>query len=209
MNTFYNFINNFLQIKKYFKVVKNNTLYIPCYLKNSRINIKGKNNTLSINKGNIKRLKVGITGNNNILTIQENTMLRDINIIIEGENLKVSIGKNTEVGGVHLVCCGKDSLITIGENCLLASNIEIRNCDGHAIIENNKIINHSKSVIISDNIWICQNVQILKDVHIGAHSIIGLNALVTKGNYPENVILAGSPAKIIKENITWDKNRPD
>ncbi|QDM01746.1 hypothetical protein [Aliarcobacter butzleri] len=82
----------------------------------------------------MKRLKVGIYGNNNALEIDENCMLRDTNIIIQGKNLKVIIKNNCEIGGATIVCAGEKSSIEIGEYCLIASNIEIRNNDGHSIL---------------------------------------------------------------------------
>ncbi|MFW3413304.1 acyltransferase [Aliarcobacter butzleri] len=162
-----------------------------------------------IKKSNLKRLKVGIYGNNNTLEIDENCMLRDTNIIIQGKNLKVIIKNNCEIGGATIVCAGEKSSIEIGEYCLIASNIEIRNNDGHSIFENDKLINPSSNIHISSNVWICQNVKILKGVNIGANSVIALNALVSSGKYQDNVILAGIPAKIIKRNISWNKELPN
>ena len=41
------------------------------------------------------------------------------------------------------------------------------------------------------------NVTILKGTNIGENSIIGVGSIV-KGEFPENVIISGNPAKIIK-----------
>lgn len=209
MNNFQKTINNFFQIKKYFKVKKNNKIDILTNLKSSRIIIKGNQNSLLIKKSDLKRLKVGIYGNNNILEIDEDCMLRDTNIIIQGNNLKVTIKNNCEIGGATIVCAGKNNFIQIDEYCLIASNIEIRNNDGHSIFENEKLINPSSNIHISNNVWICQNVKILKGAYIGGCSVIALNALVSSGVYENNVILAGIPAKIIKRNIFWSKELPN
>ena len=56
----------------------------------------------------------------------------------------------------------------------------------------------SKSVLIGDNVFIGQNVTILKGVKIGDNVVIGNGAVVTK-SFPDNVIIAGNPAKIIKK----------
>lgn len=206
MNYIIKKINNFFQIKKYYEVIRNNNISM-CSLKNSKINVKGFNNILLIENGDIKRLKIGIYGDNNILKIYQKNIIRDLNIIMEGNNLEVIIEDNCEIGRGVIVCCGNSSSVSIGKNCLLASDIEIRNNDGHSILEDGKVINHSKDIYISDNVWICQNVKILKGVTVGPNSVVALNSLVTKGNYEANVILAGSPAKIIKRNISWDKSR--
>ena len=50
---------------------------------------------------------------------------------------------------------------------------------------------------IGDNVWIGEKVAIIGDVSVGNNVIIGANAVVTK-SIPDNVIVAGVPAKIIK-----------
>ena len=43
----------------------------------------------------------------------------------------------------------------------------------------------------------------LKDVTIPPNSIVGADSLVNKSFDRENIIIAGTPAKIVKENINW------
>jgi acetyltransferase-like isoleucine patch superfamily enzyme len=54
------------------------------------------------------------------------------------------------------------------------------------------------SVKIGDNVWLPWRVFIMPNIEIGANTIIGANSLVNK-NVPENVIAAGSPAKVVNE----------
>ena len=43
----------------------------------------------------------------------------------------------------------------------------------------------------------------MKDVKISRNSVVAYGSLVTKKFEQENVLLAGIPAKIVKENIYW------
>lgn len=53
-------------------------------------------------------------------------------------------------------------------------------------------------IIIGNNIWIGTRVIIMPGVNIGDNSIIGAGAVVTK-SFPENSIIGGIPAKLIKQ----------
>ena len=55
-------------------------------------------------------------------------------------------------------------------------------------------------VVLEDHVWIPWRVFIMPNVRIGKGSIIGANSTVTK-NVPDHSLAAGSPAKLIKENI--------
>lgn len=105
-------------------------------------------------------------------------------------NGRCSLNKNAT-----LICRNK---ITIGNNVLIAQNVVIRDSDGHPI--NGKI--GTKPILISDNVWIATNAIILKGVTIGEGSVVGAGAVVTH-DVPPHTIVAGNPAKVIKENITW------
>lgn len=55
-------------------------------------------------------------------------------------------------------------------------------------------------VVIEDNVWLPWRVFIMPSVTIGKNCIIGANSTVTK-SIPPFSLAAGSPAKVIKENI--------
>ena len=57
-----------------------------------------------------------------------------------------------------------------------------------------------KPIIIGENCWIGEFARICKGVTIGEGSIVAANAVVTR-DVPPNCIVAGNPAKIVKENI--------
>ena len=55
-------------------------------------------------------------------------------------------------------------------------------------------------VVIGDNVWIGDKVTVLPGVTIGDGAVIAANAVVTK-DVPAYSVVAGNPAKIIKQNI--------
>ena len=53
---------------------------------------------------------------------------------------------------------------------------------------------------IGEATWIGIGAVVIDQISIGAHSVVGAGAVVTK-DVPDNVMVAGVPARIIKENI--------
>ncbi|MDN5091633.1 hypothetical protein [Aliarcobacter butzleri] len=59
------------------------------------------------------------------------------------------------------------------------------------------ITNYIFQKILRNNCWIA-NVVIMPEVSIGNNVIIGAGSIVTK-SFPSNCVIAGNPAKIIRE----------
>ena len=53
-------------------------------------------------------------------------------------------------------------------------------------------------VTISGNVWVGAKVTITDGVRIGNGSIIAAGAVISKGTYPENSIIGGVPARVIR-----------
>ncbi len=88
--------------------------------------------------------------------------------------------------------------IEIGDNCMIASGAYITDSDWHGIydrIERNAV---PAPIRIGNNVWIGDRALVLKGVTIGDNAIVGACAVVTK-DVPANVVVAGNPARIVKE----------
>ena len=109
-------------------------------------------------------------------------------------------GKNITVGkNVFINACCKfqdQGGITIGNGVLIGHNVTLATLNHDQRPQFRQNI-YPKPIKIGDNVWIGSNATILAGVTIGNGAIIGANAVVTK-NVPQNTIVAGIPAKIIK-----------
>jgi acetyltransferase-like isoleucine patch superfamily enzyme len=94
--------------------------------------------------------------------------------------------------------------ITIGAHCLLAGGVSIRDFDGHTVNARERRENQAtpvegiKPVVIGNDVWIGAGAVVLKGVSIGDRAIIGAGAVVTRGVPPDTVV-AGNPARVVKE----------
>lgn len=92
---------------------------------------------------------------------------------------------------------------------MFAYDIDLRTGDSHSIIDahTQKRINYAQNIEIGNHVWIASHVSILKGVRISDNSVVATRAVVTKSFEDENVLIGGTPAKKIKENINWDRQR--
>lgn len=87
--------------------------------------------------------------------------------------------------------------IYIGKGVYIAPNVGIITTNHNPLNLDEHL--EGKDIIIGDNCWIGMNSVILPGVKLGKNTIVGAGAIVTK-SYPQgNIILAGNPAKIIRE----------
>ncbi|RGM68374.1 acyltransferase [Phocaeicola vulgatus] len=101
--------------------------------------------------------------------------------------------------------CFSNTEINFGDNVLIGWNVNIRDSDGHKILNaNGEITNLNNSINIGNHVWISSYCDILKGSSIPDNCIVGFRALVTKRFNECNSIIAGSPARIIKQNIKWE-----
>jgi acetyltransferase-like isoleucine patch superfamily enzyme len=108
----------------------------------------------------------------------------------------VIIGDNTRIG-LHNTIIGP---VTIGNHVNLAQGITVTALN-HNFSDASKPIDQqgvsTKAVTIADDVWIGANAVVLPGVSIGRHCVVAAGAVVSK-DVPDNSIVAGVPAKVIK-----------
>jgi acetyltransferase-like isoleucine patch superfamily enzyme len=57
-------------------------------------------------------------------------------------------------------------------------------------------------VVIGNHVWIATNAIILPGVTIGEGAIVACGAVVTK-DVPPHCLVAGVPARVVRENVDW------
>jgi len=87
--------------------------------------------------------------------------------------------------------------IHVDEHCLIASGVTILSHDHCKRVDGQPLL---VDTYVGKRCFIAVNATILPGVHVGDEVIVGAGSVVTK-DVPSNVIVAGNPAKIIREKI--------
>jgi acetyltransferase-like isoleucine patch superfamily enzyme len=173
-------------------------------LNNFEVRLRDKNSKLTI--GSNVRFDSGAIemATNSTLEIGSNVHIRGQ--IFVGWGCHVKIGSNFTVTNNLTLKAGEHANITIGDDCLFASDIVIRSTDGHPIYDarTKKRLNDAAPVTIGNHVWIADECLIFKGCIIGDASIVAARSIVTK-QFGPNSLIAGSPAKVIKEGVTWER----
>ena len=161
------------------------------------------NNSIEIGDSKFINCNFMIHGANNRLKIGDGCLFNNVDFYIS-DGSAIIIENNTRVfGHTHFASC-ENCRLEIGNDCLISSNVNIRNTDSHSIVDmNGKRLNYGKDISIGNHVWICNNVTILKGSKINNNSIIGNGSLVNKEFDESNVVICGSPGSIKKRGVTW------
>lgn len=125
-------------------------------------------------------------------------------------DVRLKIGDNVSIGNNSFISANND--VEIGNNVIMSADVFISDHDhGYENIELDLFhqpLSENGYAKIGDNVFIGVKASVLKNVTIGQHSVVAANAVVTK-NVPPYCVVAGNPAKIIKQynqiQRTWVK----
>lgn len=204
----------FIFAKAYNFFIKNNQ-----YLRNNQKDNLNKESYINYPKStSIKGLNLQVRKpvRETYLEIGENSMIQG-NFIIESEKANIKIGSRTFIGGGMFISTEE---IEIGSDVMFSWGCTVSDNNSHSLIwkhRKNDVLDWKKGVdeniigkykdwshvkeskvTIKDKVWIGFNAIILKGVTIGEGAIVGAGSVVTK-DVPDWTIVAGNPAKIIRE----------
>lgn len=114
---------------------------------------------------------------------------------------KIKVGHHCGISGSTIYAMDR---IEIGNEVLIGGNCKIIDNDFHPLQAEKRKNQQPEDIkkapiIIGDGCFIGANSILLKGTTLGKNCVVGAGSVV-HGSFPDNVIIAGNPAKIIKEN---------
>jgi acetyltransferase-like isoleucine patch superfamily enzyme len=175
-----------------------------------RFKIQKHNTSELFVKGDLK-ITPHVGGNNPVVIHMDvNSKLRINGDFLIGQGVRFFLGSNSTltIGGKDkesasgitsdtLIMVSKN--IEIGKDFLCAWNIFISDSDWHSIGGQS----HQADVIIGDHVWVANSCSISKGAVICENCIVASHSKVTNKKFPKNSLLAGVPAQVVKNNISW------
>ncbi len=206
------------------------------YLRNSKCSIEGKGNSVVIedNSKIVGDCRIRVIGNNNSIEIKNNCEFTECSIFIIGNDNNLKIGESVsavltsyhmegddnriEIGhktsfhgrsyGMIELSLEEATSIYVGNDCMISNGVSFRSSDSHSILnEKGERINPAGNITIKDHVWIGMRSIVLKNSIIHDNCIIGAGSVCNKDYEKDNCLIAGNPAKIVKENVNWSRDR--
>jgi carbonic anhydrase/acetyltransferase-like protein (isoleucine patch superfamily) len=103
-------------------------------------------------------------------------------VVMRSEAFEIQIGARTNIQDFVMIHIGNGTPTIIGDDCSITHHVTLHGC------------------AIGDRCLIGINSTIMDGAKIGVNSIVAEHSLVRSGQeFPENSVIAGSPARLIKE----------
>lgn len=123
-------------------------------------------------------------------------------IIVAKNGGKIVINEGVGMSGCTIYSMES---ITIGRNTDIGSGCKIIDNDFHPLPYSERYpverlgLLKKRPVVIGEGCFLGANSIILKGTTLGKNVVVGAGSVVS-GTFPDNVIIAGNPARIIKDN---------
>jgi acetyltransferase-like isoleucine patch superfamily enzyme len=119
-------------------------------------------------------------------------------LVFEGPDGTIEVGDRTFINARSEIRARER--VEIGPDCMLSFEVVVMDTNHH----------HLDGTVttaptrIGRNVWIGARTLILRGVTIGEGSVVAAGSVVTR-DVPERCLIGGNPAKVIRENVAWER----
>lgn len=148
-------------------------------------------------------------------------------LLLGGDDATVFIGPDTFLSAAELYCGATSSIVLVGgavatsravvdarnggsvfaeHDQLWASGVYIATDDMHRLedAETGERLNpYGAHIRLGRHVWLCRDAVVSGHAEVGDDCVVGLRSVVRGQKVPPNTAVAGTPARVIREGITW------
>ncbi len=192
-----------------FRFLVHKLLHGKALLLHQRVSIRGLRN---ISHGG--RLEVGISYVG-FSHRSDTTLLRIKGKLQIADTYSIGRGCRIDVGEKAVVSIGKGGYInnntkmiimhglSIGDQCAISWDCQFLDEDFHSMVIQEKRTS-GKKITIGNHVWIGCGAKIYKGTVIPDGCVVASDSVVKGVFTVKNAIIAGNPAKVVKEDISWE-----
>ncbi len=179
-------------------------------LRNVVLDIAGQGHQVHIGAGCVlNQVYIRLRGHGHRLVLAPGVRFtRGGEIWMEDQGGTLLIGEGTTIVHARLSVI-EGTRLRIGAGSLLAYDIEVRTGDSHSILDasTGQRLNPAADVDIGERVWIGARALVLKGARVPRDSVVAAAAVVTRAFTQPGVVLAGHPARVLREGIRWVPER--
>jgi carbonic anhydrase/acetyltransferase-like protein (isoleucine patch superfamily) len=137
-------------------------------------------------------------------------------LLMRSHNQLLYWGIGATAVGISMEIEGEGRSFVIGDDALISNGVWIRNYDMHSMFDLGfdpgqdrgapvQISRPPCDTVIERHVWLGQDALLMSCERIGMGTIVGARALL-KGQAPPRVVMAGTPARVIREGVSWGRH---
>lgn len=178
--------------------------------------ITGSGNVIEI--GTTRRptkIVLSLHGHGNRVRIGAQSLLNNLRVEIGSKKWPASEA-SLQVGELFSIASrgrfilpNSGNVVQIGHSCMFSNSITIRAGEyPHLLFDaaTGEYLDVSEGIFIGDHVWVGEGAFISKGVTIPNECVVGTRSIVTKRFDVENAVIAGNPARVVKEGVQWIMN---
>jgi len=150
-------------------------------------------------------------------------------LLLGGDGAMVFVGPDSELTGGEIYCGARSTVAINGDitatrlaqvdarnggsivtdpGQLWAANVYVATDDMHRLEDATsgvRLNTFGAHIRLGRHVWLGRDVIVTGHVEVGDGSVVGMRSLVRNQKVPSKVAVAGTPARVIRDNVTWSE----